>query len=155
MPQELIAGVRVKPLKVIPDERGNLMEMLRSDDALFVGFGQTYLTTLYPGVVKAWHYHRHQHDHFVVVSGMVKLAVYDDREGSATRGKVNEFFLGDRNPLLVQIPPGVWHGFKNIGDRECLVVNTTTKPYDPANPDEVRKDAHAGGIPYDWARKDG
>jgi dTDP-4-dehydrorhamnose 3,5-epimerase len=155
MPQKLIEGVRVKQLKVIPDERGRLMEMLRRDDDLFVEFGQTYMTTMYPGVTKAWHYHKLQHDHFVCVVGMIKLALYDEREGSPTKGTVNEFFLGAHNPILVQIPPHVWHGFKNVGDAECVIVNVTTKPYRYEEPDEYRIDPHQNHIPYQWARKDG
>ncbi len=155
MPQQLIDGVRVKQLRVIPDERGRLMEMLRRDDEIFVDFGQTYLTTMYPGVTKAWHYHKLQHDHFVCVRGMIKLVLYDEREGSPTKGVVNEFFLGDHNPQLVQIPPNVWHGFKNIGETESLIVNVVTKPYDYRQPDEYRLDPHQNHIPYSWARKDG
>jgi dTDP-4-dehydrorhamnose 3,5-epimerase len=155
MPQKLIDGVRVKTLKVIPDERGRLMEMLRRDDEIFLEFGQTYLTTMYPGVTKAWHYHKLQHDFFVCVRGMIKLVLYDEREGSPTKGLVNEFFLGDSNQQLVQIPPHVWHGFKNIGEIESLIVNIVTQPYDYQKPDEYRLDPHQNHIPYSWARKDG
>jgi dTDP-4-dehydrorhamnose 3,5-epimerase len=153
--QRPIEGVRVKPLRVIPDERGRLMEILRRDDDLFLEFGQVYLTTVYPGVTKAWHYHEHQHDHFACVVGAIKLALFDEREGSPTRGTVNEHFLGVHAPILVQIPPRVWHGFKNVGDAEAVVVNVTTRPYDRANPDEHRIDPHENHIPYRWARKDG
>jgi dTDP-4-dehydrorhamnose 3,5-epimerase len=155
MPQRSIDGVRTKQLKPIPDERGRLMEILRRDDELFIEFGQVYLTTMFPGVTKAWHYHKLQHDHFVCVKGMIKLALYDEREDSPTKGTVNEFFLGDHNPLLVQIPPNVWHGFKNVGESESIVVNVVTKPYDYKAPDEYRLDAHENHIPYQWARKDG
>jgi dTDP-4-dehydrorhamnose 3,5-epimerase len=155
LPQKLIDGVQVKPLKVIPDERGRLMEMLRRDDPLFIEFGQTYLTTMYPGVTKAWHYHKLQVDHFVCVKGMIKLVLYDEREGSPTRGTLNEFFLGDHNPQLVQIPSHVWHGFKNIGDEESLIVNVTTHPYRHDQPDEHRIDPHQNHIPYRWERRDG
>jgi dTDP-4-dehydrorhamnose 3,5-epimerase len=155
MPQKLIQGVRVKPLKPIADERGRLMEMLRRDDEIFLEFGQVYMTTMYPGVTKAWHYHKLQTDHFVCVRGMIKLALYDEREGSPTKGTVNEFFLGDHGHHLVQIPPDVWHGFKNIGETESIIVNVVTRPYDPANPDEYRLDPHQNHIPYSWARKDG
>lgn len=155
MAQKLIDGVRVKQLKVIPDERGRLMEMLRRDDEIFLEFGQTYLTTMYPGVTKAWHYHKLQHDNFVCVKGMIKLALFDERDGSPTKGIVNEFFLGDHNEQLVVIPPNVWHGFKNIGETESLIVNIVTRPYDYKQPDEYRLPAHENHIPYDWARKDG
>ena len=149
-----IEGVRIKPLKVIPDERGRLMEILRCDDPLFQKFGQVYMTTVYPGVVKAWHYHKIQTDSFAVVHGMLKLALYDSREGSPTQGEVNEFFMGEHNPILVQIPNGVYHGFKCIGEEEAIVVNCPTEPYNPDQPDEYRLDAHTQDIPYDWARKD-
>lgn len=151
----MIEGVTVKNLRVFSDERGRLMEMLRNDDTLFKGFGQVYLTTAYPGVVKAWHYHRKQWDHFVTVAGMMKVVLYDSREDSPTRGEVNEFFMGVHNPILVQIPPMVYHGFKCISDTEATVINTVTETYNYKDPDEFRVDPHENDIPYDWARKDG
>jgi dTDP-4-dehydrorhamnose 3,5-epimerase len=155
MPQKLIEGVRTKPLKINADERGRLMEMLRVDDELYMKFGQVYLTSAYPGVVKAWHYHKLQTDSFVCVRGMMKVVLYDPRKDSPTHGVVNEFFIGDVNPMLVQIPPGVYHGFKCISEHEALVINTVTEAYNRAEPDEFRLPAHGGEIPYDWARKDG
>lgn len=152
---ELIAGVRVKNLKVIPDERGRLMEMLRADDDIFMGFGQVYLTTTLPEVVKAWHLHKLQTDHVVCVHGMIKLALYDDRADSETFGLLNQFFMGVHNPILVQIPPLVYHGWKCVSIEEALIVNTVTRPYDYREPDEFRLDAHQSHIPYDWSRKDG
>lgn len=151
----MIEGVLLKNLRVIPDERGRLMEMLRADDEFFESFGQIYLTTAYPGAVKAWHRHRFQTDHFTVVKGMAKVVLYDDRRGSITRGELNEFFLGEHNPVLLRIPNGVYHGFKNIGTEECLIVNCPNKTYDYDAPDEERLPAHGGPIPYDWSRQDG
>src|SRR4030042_3085077 len=101
----MIHGVRVKQLKPIPDERGRLMEVLRCDDEIFVKFGQAYVTTVYPGVVKAWHYHRKQTDCLAALTSMVKLVLYDSREDSPTRGEVQEFFIGVHNPMLVAVPP--------------------------------------------------
>jgi dTDP-4-dehydrorhamnose 3,5-epimerase len=151
----MIEGVRLKPLKVIPDERGRLMEMLRADDDLFVKFGQVYMTSAYPGVVKAWHYHKIQYDNFVVVRGMMKFALYDPRPESPSYRQVNVFFLGEHNPMLLQIAPLIYHGFKTISDHEAICVNTPSEPYHPAAPDEYRVDPHGSDIPYDWARKDG
>jgi len=150
-----IDGVRLKPLRVIPDERGHLMEMLRRDDDLFVGFGQVYLTTTYPGVVKAWHYHERQTDHMVCVKGMLKVALYDDREGSPTRGMVNQFFLGEHAPSLLQVPAGVFHGWMCVSPDEAYVINVASEPYDHARPDEFRVDPHDNDILYAWARQDG
>ena len=151
----MIDGVETKKLKVIPDERGFLMEMLRCDDGFYQKFGQVYLTVAYPGVVKGWHYHKVQTDHFVVVKGMLKVVLYDDRDGSPTKGEVNEFFLGEQNPLLLVIPNGVLHGMKGMGAEPGYLVNVPTEPYDYKNPDEYRVDPHDNDIPYDWAQKDG
>ena len=151
----LISGIRVKPLKVIPDERGRLFEMLRRDEPLFTTFGQVYCTTVTIGVVKGWHYHKKQVDNFVCVGGMIKLVTYDNRPGSPTKGLVNEFFIGVHNPMLVQIPPGVLHGFKGISSHEAIVINISTEPYHHARPDEYRLDPYDSGIPYDWNRRDG
>ena len=154
-PRSLIEGVQTKPLKVIPDERGRLMEVLRSDEAMFSKFGQLYVTTAYPGVVKGWHYHKKQVDHFVVVSGMMKIVLYDSRDDSPTKGLVNEFFMGDHNQILLKVPAGVLHGFKCISEREAIVINIPTEVYHYEKPDEYRMDAHSTEVPYDWSRKDG
>ncbi len=151
----MIDGVMIKQLKVIPDERGRLMEILRADDEMFLKFGQLYMTTGYPGVVKAWHYHKLQHDHFCVVKGMMKVVLYDSRDGSPTKGEVNEFFLGEHRPVLLRIPPLVYHGFKAIGTEEALLVNAPTEMYNYKEPDEYRVDPHENDIPYSWERKDG
>ena len=151
----MIEGVKTKRLKVLADERGMLMEMMRDDDEFFQKFGQVYLSVVYPGAVKGWHYHRRQTDHFVIVKGMAKVVLYDRREGSKTHGEVNEFFMGERNPILVTIPPNVLHGFKAVGGKEALLFNCPSEAYDYKTPDEYRIAPHGGEVPYDWARKDG
>jgi len=151
----LLNGVKTKSLRVIPDERGYLMEMLRCDDEIFVKFGQVYLTIAYPGVVKGWHYHKRQDDIFFVVKGMIKLVLYDQREDSSTSGLINEFFIGERNPMLVTIPAGVVHGFKGIGIEPAYLINLPTEPYDYNSPDEFRIPPHDPAIPYDWTLKEG
>jgi len=151
----MIAGARLKDLKVIPDERGRLMEILRSDEDFFIKFGQLYLTAVYPGVVKGWHYHHKQFDNFSVVKGMAKIVLYDSRENSPSKGEANEFFLGEQNPKLLQIPPLVYHGFKGISTEETLIINCPTELYDYQKPDEYRIDPHKNEIPYKWERKDG
>ncbi|MBI1875739.1 MAG: dTDP-4-dehydrorhamnose 3,5-epimerase family protein [Acidobacteria bacterium] len=151
----LIQGVKTKKLKLIPDERGFLMEILRCDESeLFTRFGQVYVSATYPGVVKAWHYHKSQVDNFVCVCGMVKLVLIDTRPGSATEGAVNEFFLGTENHTLVQVPNLVYHGWKCISPEASLVINVPNEPYKYDDPDEFRLDPH-GTLPYDWSRRDG
>ena len=151
----MIQGVTTRTLRVIPDERGYLMEMLRSDWPEFDKFGQVYITAVYPGVVKGWHYHKIQTDHFICVAGMAKVVLYDGREGSPTHGDVNEFFMGHLNPILLEIPSGVIHGFKGISEEMALIVNVPTELYNYDSPDEYRLPPHADAIPYDWDRKDG
>src|SRR5665647_378922 len=106
-----IEGVKLKTLRVIPDERGWLMEILRCDDETFNKFGQVYITTAYPGVVKGSHYHKIQTDNFTCIRGMMKVVLYDSREDSPTYGNLMELFVGEKNPLLVSVPPFVYHGF--------------------------------------------
>jgi dTDP-4-dehydrorhamnose 3,5-epimerase len=150
-----IEGVKIKKLRVIPDERGWLMEILRADDELFERFGQAYLSAVYPDVVKGWHFHKVQRDNLCVIKGMAKLVLYDGREHSPTKGGLLELFIGERNPLLVSIPPGVLHGMKGVGSEAAMFINIPTEPYNYSEPDEYRIAPHTGEVPYDWSRKDG
>jgi dTDP-4-dehydrorhamnose 3,5-epimerase len=145
-----IDGVWVKDLAVIPDERGRLMEILRADDDGFETFGQVYISTTYPGVVKAWHLHKVQDDNFCCVKGMVKLVLYDARDDSPTKGTLTEYFIGDHNPKLVRVPAGVYHGWKCISEDESIVVNVPTEPYNREAPDEYRAAWNTPDIPYSW-----
>ena len=150
-----IHDVKTKALRLIPDERGWLMEIMRADDTdLATKFGQVYLSATYPGVVKAWHYHERQVDNFSCVAGMVKLVLVDTRPDSPTNGVVNEFFLGVQNQTLVQVPNLVYHGWKCISTETALVINVPNEPYHYTEPDEFRLAPH-DSLPYDWTRKDG
>ena len=151
----MIDGVKVKELKVTPDERGMLMEMFRSDDPDFVKFGQCYVTMVYPGVVKAWHYHKLQTDHFVCVGGMAKVVLADTREGSPTKGEINEFVIGWQRQRMVVIPPGVYHGFTPAGGEPASIINIPTELYNYAEPDEFRLPFDDASIGYDWSVKNG
>jgi len=146
----MIEGVTTKQLKLLADERGWLTEILRKDWELFQKFGQVYVTAAYPQVVKAWHMHKKQTDNIVCVKGMIKLALYDDRKGSKTKNEIDEFIMGERNLLLVQIPPKVWHGFKTITEECALVLNIPTELYNYNKPDEYRRPPDTKRIPYDW-----
>ncbi|MEI6862878.1 MAG: dTDP-4-dehydrorhamnose 3,5-epimerase family protein [Candidatus Omnitrophota bacterium] len=148
----MIKGVNVKKLKVIPDDRGRLMEIMRADDKFFKKFGQVYMTTAKPGVVKAWHYHRLQEDNFTCVHGKMRLALYDARKSSSTYGEVNDFIISLEDPMLVTIPKNVYHGFKCVSDCEAVVINTPTKTYNYKEPDEYRLDEYDNDIPYDWRK---
>lgn len=146
----MIEGVVVRQLKLLADERGWLMEILRKDWDVFEKFGQVYVTAAYPNVVKAWHMHKKQTDHLVCITGMVKLVLYDDRKRSKTKGEIDEFVIGEQNYALVKVPPEVWHGFRVISQKTALVLNTPTELYDYKAPDEYRLPPDTDKISYDW-----
>ena len=144
-----IDGVRVTPLRRIPDERGTIYHMLRADDPHFIDFGEIYFTSIYPGVVKGWHRHREMTLNYACVFGRVKLVVYDDRPASATAGELLEVFLGPDDYSLVSIGPEIWSGFKGMSEPFAIIANCCTHPHDPSR--TTRVDPFDNDIPYDWA----
>ena len=149
----MIDGVAVVPLRKIPDERGCVMHMLRSDAPHFERFGEIYFSCVYPGAIKGWHLHTRMSLNYAVVTGMIKLVLYDDRDGSPTKGELMELFIGDQNYCLVHIPPMVWNGCKGYGDSMAIVANCATEPHDP---DEIQRlDPFSDRIPYNWTLKHG
>lgn len=150
----LIEGVQLKQLKPISDDRGRLMEILRSDESMFEQFGQVYVTVCKPRVVKGWHYHKVQVDHFVCLQGKAKVVLYDAREPSKTYRKINEFTLGWDHPLLIKIPTFVFHGFTALENQEAMILNLPTEVYQNDHPDEFRMSPFSKEIPYDWGDVD-
>lgn len=148
----MIDGVKIKPLKIIPDERGAIFHMIRNDDPDFIKFGEIYFSLVYPGVVKGWHLHTKMILNYAVVSGSIKLVLYDDRPKSATKGELMEIFIGEHNYSLVTIPQNVWNGFKGIGTVPAIVANCSTIPHDPQ---EIKRldPLHNDIIKYDWEVK--
>lgn len=148
-----IDGLRITPLRRIPDERGAVFHMLREDSEGFERFGEIYFSTVYPGVVKGWHLHTEMTLNYAVPVGMIKLVCYDDRQGSPTRGNVVELHVGELNYCLVTIPPLVWNGFKGEGSTTALVANCSTVPHRPGEIE--RLDPFDNDIPYDWSLRHG
>ena len=146
-----IEGVRVVQLRRIPDERGAILHMLRSDSPGFEQFGEIYFSMVYPESVKAWHLHHRMTLNYAVPVGMIKLVCYDDRPASRTRGTLLELFVGDLNYVLVTVPPFVWNGFKGISSGPAIVANCATEPHDPG--EIVRQDPAISDIAYDWSRR--
>ena len=146
-------GVKIKKLKLLPDDRGFLMEMLRCDDEIFKEFGQVYITGCIRGVAKAWHYHKEQTDNFVCVYGRALVVLCDLREGSPSYGEVNEFVL-EAPPfnanILLQIPPLVMHGFTAYDCDDARIINVPTRPYRYKDPYEYRYPWNSEEIPYKW-----
>jgi len=149
----MIDGVIIRKLKRIPDERGYIMKMQESIDEEFKGFGEMYFSTIYPGIVKGWHLHNKATLNYTVVSGMIKLVLFDNREDSPTKGELMELYIGDENYELVQIPPKVWNGFKGIGNKMAIVADLITITHDKDTME--RMDPHNNDvIPYKWERID-
>ena len=148
----MIEGVRIKKLKFIKDERGRLAEILKNNDDFFQKFGQIYVTTALPGVVKSWHYHKKQTDHFFCIFGKMRVGLYDSRPNSPTFKQAQEIIMSFEEPILLKIPPLVYHGFKCISDCEAAIINIPTEVYNYEKPDEYRVDAYENDIPFDWRK---
>lgn len=144
----MIEDVKVIPLKQIPDERGKIMHMLKCTDPHFEKFGEVYFSVAYPGVIKGWHLHTKQTQFYAVISGMVKLVLFDERKGSKTKGELMEIFTGEDNYQLVRIPVGVVNGYKTIGVKPAIVANCATEPHEPN--EMLRYDPLKSHIKYNW-----
>lgn len=149
----MIDGVFVKPLRQICDERGKVMHMLRSDAPEFERFGEIYFSVVYPGAIKAWHLHKEMALNYAVPVGNIKMVLYDDREGSPTRGALMEIFTGPDDYKLIHVPPLVWNGFKGVGIVPALVANCATVGH--SKDEIVRMDPFSKTVPYDWAIRHG
>jgi dTDP-4-dehydrorhamnose 3,5-epimerase len=146
----MIQGVTLKPLKIWADDRGYLMETVCEDDPYFTRFGQSNVTMTYPGVIKAFHWHRNQDDYWVVVKGMAQVVLHDLRPGSPTRGETDVYYLGEQNMQLIAIPRGVAHGYRVLGPEPVLLVYYVTQRYNPKDPDEQRIPFDDPSIGFDW-----
>lgn len=145
---QMIQGVIIKKLNIIPDERGRILHMLKKEDKEFNGFGEIYFSSVYPGVIKGWHIHTKMELNYAVIAGNIKLVLYDDRENSETKGHLTEIFTGEDNYLLIKVPPLVWNGFQGFGKKEALIANCSTISHDPQ---EIRRlDPFSKKIPYEW-----
>ena len=144
----MIDGVKLTALQQFPDQRGRIMHMLRADDPHFERFGEIYFSTVLPGAIKGWHIHKRMTLNYAVVVGTINFVLYDERDGSPTKGEISEIPLGPDQYQLVTVPPMVWNGFEGISETEAIVANCATIPYDP---DEIaRLDPFTDQIPYTW-----
>lgn len=149
----MIEGVIIKRLDRFPDERGTVSHMLKYTDKEFIKFGEIYFSSVHPNAIKAWHLHKKMILNYVCISGNIKLVLCDDRSDSPTYRKIQEIFIGEDDYCLVQIPNGVYNGFKAVGDRTAIVANCSTLPYDPK--EITRLPFNTGHIDYNWEIKNG
>lgn len=149
----MIDGVKTKKINHIHDDRGFLAEILKFGEETFFEIKQTSYTETYPGVIKAFHWHKRQVDIWFVVRGMAQVVLYDLREDSPTYKETDVLYSGEENPFLILIPPGVAHGYRVLGMANVGLFYHTSEAYDPENPDEERIAFDDSKIGFDWSTK--
>lgn len=149
----MIDGVQVKEIKKHCDDRGFFAELVRDDEKILERFGQASWSMSYPGVIKAFHYHKKQDDLWFFPSGNAQVVLHDLRDGSLTEGETNTFYMGTENPILLLIPKGVAHGYRVLGNEPATIIYFTTESYDRNDPDEHRIPWNDPQIGFDWETK--
>ncbi len=144
----MIHDVKITPLKIISDNRGKVMHMLREDSEVFQKFGEIYFSIIFKNSVKAWHLHQEATLNYACIKGKVKLVLFDDREKSSSKGKYQEIILSPLNYSLITIPPNIWNGFKNLDKDESIIANCLTIPHNEK--EMVRKDPFDKSFNYNW-----
>ncbi len=149
---DLVADVVLKPFPLWPDDRGYFLEVARLGQGLVEDFpatgSQVSAAFNYPGIIKAFHYHKFQTDYWVPVAGLLQVVLVDLRLGSSSFGVKNTLYVGALRPWQLLIPPGVAHGYKVIGEQPSTLVYLTNRTYDPK--DEGRIPHDDTSIAYDW-----
>ena len=143
-----IAGVHIHELGNVITRSGYLTEIFRADwSVVGISVRQILWIQLNPGAVTDWHVHAKQTDHLVGVGGNIKLALWDARDGSSSKGTTEIIRFGSVRPILVIVPPGVWHGLRNESGEPAGYVNVTDEAFDHENPDNWRLSPHSTDIP--------
>ncbi len=151
----LIDGVLFRPTRPVPHEDGHVTEVARAGwEILGTPIVQVHITTTLPGRIRAWGLHQFSMDRLFVVLGLVTIVVFDGRNDSPTYGRVNAFAVSDKNPGLLLIPPNLYHGWKNIGTSEAVIINMPDRMYNYEQPDalDLPWDSEAARriVPYLW-----
>ena len=144
----MIHDVKITPLKIISDNRGKVMHMLRNDSKIFKKFGEVYFSTIYHQSIKGWHLHKESVLNYVCIKGKVKLVLFDDRKESSTKGIYQELTLSPEDYFLVTIPSNIWNGFKGLDKGESIIANCLTLPHNEK--EMVRKDPFDKSFNYKW-----
>ncbi len=147
---DIIEGVTATPLVGNADARGSLFELLTTRDSPIEPIVHVYQVVTAPGSIRAWVYHRHQHDRLAFIMGQFKVALYDSRPGSLTESRLNVFAVGAEQPCLLRIPPFVIHGVHNCGTEWAGFINMPTNVYYRNRPDKARLPYNDPRIPYDF-----
>lgn len=146
----MIEGVRVKDIGFYADDRGFLCEILRSDENFIDKFCQITMSITFPGVIKAFHYHKKQDDCWFFPSGNVQVVLYDLRENSKTYKKIQVIYTGEKCLKVILIPHGVAHGYRVLGNNPATIIYVTNECYNKEEPDEYRIPYDDKAIGFDW-----
>lgn len=149
----MIEGVRIKHVKRFSDDRGFFSEIIKFGEETFCDVRQTSYTETFPGVIKAFHWHKRQYDVWFPVRGNMQVVLHDMRENSSTAGETQVIYAGENNPTLIMIPPYVAHGYRVLGTVPATLFYHTSEAYDPASPDEERIAWDDPKIGFDWTTK--
>lgn len=144
----MIFDVKITKLKIISDDRGKVMHMLRTDSPAFKEFGEIYFSTIYQGKIKGWHLHKESSLNYVCIKGKVRLTLFDDRPGSKSKNEIQEIILSPREYNLITIPPNIWNGFKGLDKDESIIANCLTLPHNER--EMVRKNPDDRYFNYKW-----
>ena len=143
-----IQGITISPLKIISDDRGSVMHMLRNDNQIFEQFGEIYFSTIFESKIKAWHLHKEATLNYACVYGKVKLVLFDERKKSETCGRYQELILSIENYSLITIPPNIWNGFKGIHKGHSIIANCLNLPHNEK--EMVRLSTEDKRFNYKW-----
>ena len=144
----MIEGIKIIKKKVIIDDRGKILHMLKNNDQEFKEFGEIYFSYVFPNKFKAWHIHKKMTLNYVAAFGKIKLVLYDDRQNSKTKGKIQEIFRSNDEHFLVTIPPMIWNGFTSANNETAVLANCSDIPHDAS--EIIRLDFNDSRIPYKW-----
>jgi dTDP-4-dehydrorhamnose 3,5-epimerase len=154
--QSLIEGVSLHEVPTHVDERGLVVEIYDPrwnwHPAPMV-FAHCF--TIRPGYVKGWGLHKTHEDRYFILQGDMELVLYDPRPGSSTYGAICKIAMSETNRRLVNIPTLVWHAEHNIGDKDVVVIDLPTEPYNHENPDKYRLPIDTPLIPYSFGNARG
>ena len=148
MTNKTIDGVQVLSKKVIVDDRGKILHMLRNDDKNFSKFGEIYFSYVNPTKIKAWHLHKKMTLNYAAAYGKIKLVLFDDRKKSKTNGLIQEITLSNDNHVLVSIPPMIWNGFCSSDNKHAILANCSDIPHDKE--EIIRLPFDDPKFPYKW-----
>lgn len=149
----ILEGVKIKKIKRFSDDRGFFSEIIKEGEETFRPIKQTSYTETYPGVIKAFHWHRKQYDVWFPIKGSIQVVLYDLRKDSSTFKQTQVIYAGEDNPLLILIPPGVAHGYRVLGSQRAGLFYHTSEAYNSDQPDEERISFDDIQVAFDWQTK--